>query len=257
MITTSSFHNLVFNNAAGAWSFSNPATVANDFTITASETATSGVTAPSGALTITGNYANTAGRFTHNSGTVTFDGNASSNQTVATNGQAFYSFIINNDEATYDDIIISGVLDINNTLTITDGNLEFSTNNPNINTAGNVTIGANGVITKGTGTWTFDGSSQTYTDSTTGVQDIGTVTIGPSTATTVATVTAMKVTNLTIGAGDELDITGDTLEITGNGTPFVITGTFTTDNSTVKYTSSSDTYITQTDYHDLWLGPGL
>ena len=80
-------------------------------------------------------------------------------QTVTTGGQAFYNVTLNNIQATYDRIIISGALDINGTLTITDGNLYLTTNNPNVTTAGNVSIASAGAVTKGTGTWTFDGTS--------------------------------------------------------------------------------------------------
>ena len=64
---------------------------------------------------------------------VTFIGNSSANQTVTTGGKAFYDVTLNNDEATYDDVIISGNLDVDGALTITDGVLELSTNNPTIN----------------------------------------------------------------------------------------------------------------------------
>jgi len=216
------------------------------------------LTAPgSSSFTVAGNWAN-SGTFTHNSGTVTFDGNASLDQTVTTNGQAFHNFTINNDEVSFDDIIISGALDVNNTLIITDGDLKLNANNPNVNIAGNVTIGASGAITKGTGIWTFDGTT-TYTDSTSGIQDIGVVTIGPSTTTTVNTADDLKVTSLTIGADDELDISNDTLTITGSGTPFTITsgGTFTIAGSTVKYISSLNTTITETNYNNLELSSSI
>ena len=64
---------------------------------------------------------------------------------------------------------------MNNTLTITNGDLDLSVNNPTVNTAGDVTIGASGSVAKGTSTWTFDGAgTSTLTGNS---QDLGNVTI--------------------------------------------------------------------------------
>ncbi len=68
----SSFYNLTFSGAAGAWSFtSNPAvTIANALSISNGT-----LTATSGTTTIGGNFTKTGGTFTHNSGTVVFNDN--------------------------------------------------------------------------------------------------------------------------------------------------------------------------------------
>ena len=72
MSSTSSFYNLTFSGAAGAWSFtSNPAvTVANALSISNGT-----VTATSNTTTIGGNFTKTGGTYTHNSGTVVFNDN--------------------------------------------------------------------------------------------------------------------------------------------------------------------------------------
>jgi len=117
---------------------------------------------------------------------------------------------------------------------LTYGNLKVR---PSANTitanfaSGTVTVGGNLTIGNGTNTSTVE--------ATTNDPDV-----------TVAGV-------LTIDTSATLNAGSGSWELTGSGTPFVISGTFNCNDSTVKYTSSSDTNITQTDYHDLWLGPGL
>ena len=85
---TSKFNKLTFNGIGGAWSFSNPADVGSDFTITVGI-----VTAPSGNLNVGGNWSN-GGTFTHNSGTVTFNGAA--NQSIGGNSTTFGTLTISN-----------------------------------------------------------------------------------------------------------------------------------------------------------------
>ena len=61
----------------------------------------------------------------------------------------------------------------------------------------------------------------------------------------------LKVTNvLNINAG-ELDASNKTIELAGSDTPFLVSGTFTPSNSTVKYTSPDDTNITAANYYHL------
>ena len=205
-------------------------------------------------VTVSGDWTFSATGTLTTSGTVTFDG--ALDQTIITGGMAFSGATINNTGTTNDDIIISGNLDVNGLFTLTDGQLRLDTNNPNINTAGDVSIGSSASITKGSGTWTFDGSSQTVTDSNSSKQDLGTVTIGPATTTSVSTASSITVTNMTIGANDTLDISSDTMTITGSGTPFVHNagGTFTVTGSTVAYIGTTATTLTPTTYNNLNVG---
>ena len=182
--------------------------------------------------------------------------NGTGNQTIITGGKPFWDVEFNNTGSPNDDLIISGTLDIDGNLTITDGELLLSTNNPNVNTAGNVSVGASGAITKGSGTWTFNGSgTNTWADSSAG-QDFGTVVVNGTTKI-INTNSNIKVTSLTIGSDDTLNISDDTLTLLGSGTPLVINsgGTFTTDSSTVVYAGSEDTNITTTAYNNLTLDP--
>jgi hypothetical protein len=195
-------------------------------------------------VSVGGNYTMSAsGTFTPSTDSlVTFTGNASADQTLTTGDKPFYAVTLNNTQGTYDDIDVSGILDIDGTLTITDGNLDLSLNDPAVNLAGNVSIASAGIWTKqdtGTPLVTFNGGSTTFADSSSGgPYDIGLVTIGPSTTTTLTTNTNMKLTDITIGADDTLDISGDTLYVDGN---YVNSNTLTATSSTVDFTKSSST----------------
>lgn len=154
---------------------------------------------------------------------------------------------------------LTSALDVNGTLTLDRGTLGMNGSNT-INTAGNVAINANGLYTKGSGAWTFDGTgTNTWTDNTSG-QDLGLVTIDGTTKT-VTLGSSVKAEKLTVT--DTLDLAGSgyTLALTGTGQagskPLTVTGTFDTDSSsTVDYTGSSATDITRLTYYNLGVKPG-
>ncbi|MBU4487832.1 MAG: filamentous hemagglutinin N-terminal domain-containing protein, partial [Candidatus Omnitrophica bacterium] len=222
-------------------------------------------------ITASGNWTN-SGTFTAGTSTVTLTGNASAHQTITTAGQAFYNLTLNNTQATYDQAIISGALDVNGTLTITDGTLNLLTNNPNVNTAGNVSIASAGAVTKGTGTWTFDGTTAaTYTDSTATPQNIGVVsinktdTVAPATNNKLTLASSMTVDTLTIdgtvGSADILDLGAGSYTLTlanagATATVLTVSGTLTPGTSTVKYSatnSAGNINVTTTTYNSLQL----
>lgn len=186
---------------------------------------------------LAGTWTPTGGTFT-TTGTLTMDGTA--NQTLTTDGQAFNNLTLNNTGAAASDrITISGNLDINGTLTITDGVLYLTTNNPNVNTSGNVTIAAAGAVTKGTGTWTFDGTS-TYTDSEATKSNIGPVVINGTSATLASsmTVDTMTVTSGTLNLGTS----GYTLKLANAGATadvLSVSGTLTVGTSTIQYAATN------------------
>lgn len=220
----------------------------------------------SGAFNVGGNWSN-SGTFTHNSGTVTFDG--ADPQTVTTGGQTFNNIILNNTGTVTtadDDVIISGNLDINGNLTITAGDLNLSTNNPNVNTAGNVSIA--GYVTKGTGTWTFDGTTATtYSEPNVVSQNIGDVVIAktdgnPDNNKVTLSVSAnnnLFVDTLNISANNTLDLNdqGYVLGILNNGatdTVLTVNGTLDTGVSTVMYSalnSGGNIKVAQIPYNTL------
>jgi len=121
------------------------------------------VSASNFAISVAGNWAN-SGTFTPQSGTVTLVGNSVADQTVTTSDQAFYNLTLNNDEDTHVKAVISGILDVNNDLTLTDGTLDLDTNDPNVFIGNALSIADGAVWTKGDGTTTFDGDACTLTD---------------------------------------------------------------------------------------------
>ncbi len=214
----------------------------------------------SGTINVFGNWT-TAAAITVNPGssTVIFDG--SSSQTITTNAKAFYNVTLNNTGAGGSDLITPvGNFDIDGTLTLTNGVLTLTdAGNPNVTIAYDLTINnsADPGITRGSGTWTFDGtngSSSFITDNTSGI-DLGAITLN-QTATPMGegendTVLGsnVKATSITVdgtgGSADTLSLGGSgfTLTLTGNGTPLVINGSFDSTNSTVKYAPTATTGV--------------
>jgi len=210
------------------------------------------ITADSNVFNVAGDWTN-GGTFTAGSSTVNLNGTAA-DQTVTTNGQAFSALTLNNTAtAGSDDVIISGALDVNGTLTITDGDLDVNTNDPNITTAGAVTNGTNGTIDTGSGTWTFDGSGTSdLTDNAATKQNLGAVTVDGTTKT-LRLLSSAKMTSVTVGPDDILNLNTSSydLELTGTGTPLTINGTFTPGTSTVTYTHATSATVTPTTYSGL------
>ena len=128
------------------------------------------------AINVGGSWTNSDGStaFMAGSSVVTFNG--SGDQTITSGGSAFNNLTLNNPGSSF---IINDNLDVNGILTLTSGNLDLITGNPdpNVNTSGDVTINTNGSVTKGTGTWTYDGTSTFMDNSSTGPQNLGTVVV--------------------------------------------------------------------------------
>ncbi|MDH3326099.1 MAG: hypothetical protein OEM38_05200, partial [Gammaproteobacteria bacterium] len=210
--------------------------------------------AAANAINVSGNWDATGGAFT-STGTVIFDGN--SNQTAITNAQAFNNLTLSNtgSNGTADNVIISGVLDVNGILTIADGDLDITTNNPTVNTAGAVSVGAAGSIdvSARTANWTFDGTS-ILTDASSAGQDFQDVVVN---GVSLNLASSVKVHTMTITAGTlHLGTSAYVLELDGTGTPFVNNGTFNEGVSTVKYTGSGmATNIALLPYNSLQLTP--
>lgn len=197
---------------------------------------------------VAGNWTNT-GTFTASTSTVNLTGNSSAHQTITTNAQAFKNLTLNNTQGTNDQIIISNTLDLNGDITITDGQLNLATYDPNVTLAGDVSIASAGSWTKqdnGSSTTTFDGDSgpHTFTDSSSGgPQDLGLVIVNNgATGNDVNTASNMKVTTLNIYPNNTLDIASDNLTIAGTGTPFTRSGAGTfasrVDKTTAEYPRS-------------------
>jgi len=155
-----SFYNLTFagsGGTAGAWAFQTDATTTNNFIIS-----NGSVTSTSGILSVGGNFSN-AGTFNHNSGTVNFYGTTSAtldsgcaNVDTCTNGY-FYNVTIDKTDANdaNDNLTLStSHLRIQNTLTITDGELIQATSGVDLSVRSE---GYNAVSVAAAGKWTNTG----------------------------------------------------------------------------------------------------
>lgn len=120
-------------------------------------------------IDLTGDWDNdSSATFTAGDSTITFEG--TTDQTITSSSDAFYDVIINNTGASgSDDIILTDDLDINNDLTITDGDLDQNTNTVNITLTGDWDMGGNGSLDAGASTETviLEGTAQTIYGSTT------------------------------------------------------------------------------------------
>ncbi|MDH3326500.1 MAG: CSLREA domain-containing protein, partial [Gammaproteobacteria bacterium] len=273
------FQNIIFNDAAGTATF----LLGGAIDVDGNVTVTDGIfdsSVTNYAITVGGNVSQAAiGQIEARASTLTVAGNvsisgaidntdynsstlilnsATADQTLTTSGAMLNNLTLNNTgpNGTADNLIIADALDTNGVLTITDGDLDLSTNDPNINTAGNIIIGASGStdVSAYTGTWTIDGTS-TLTDNT-GVQDFETLVVNSTGALTLAS--NAKVKSLNINASGSVNLASYILTIDGTGTPLVNGGTFTAGTSTVKYTGTTTaTNITNLAYSSLQLTPSL
>ena len=136
----------------------------------------------------------------------------------------------------------TGALDVNGNLTIGNGINTGATasGNPNINLYGNLTIAANAVYTKGTGTTSFKKSgTQTWTDSTTGgAQDLGTVSIS-GTGATVNLGSAVTASTITVSPSQTLSTNG---AHTLNAQTLINNGTFTGTNGIINLSGTGQTF---------------
>jgi len=227
-------------------------------------------------LKLFGNWTNAGTTQNASFSTLTLDGTA--NQTITTNAKTFWNVTLNNAGVVGSDkIIISGALDIDGTLTLTNGNLDLSTNNPNLTLTMDLVINntADPAITRGSGTWTFDGGSESYVSDYTAGIDLGNIVLnktagGPdaSTYNILDLGSNVKMTSINIdgtaGSYDTLNLgfSGYTLTLTGNGTPLTIgtnavfnAGT----NSTLKFAPAGTTGVTvpAKTYHNIEFNKAL
>lgn len=141
------FYDVVINKPSGTATFStNSIEILNDFSIL------SGTCAISGSLSmfLHGDWTHTAGVFTCNTSTVSFDDFQSDILSTSASTRAFYHVIVNSP------VFMNDSIDINGDITINPGH-SLTTNNFNITVARSWTN--NGTFTPGTGTVTFDGSA--------------------------------------------------------------------------------------------------
>ncbi|MCK5475338.1 MAG: hypothetical protein KAI71_02010 [Candidatus Pacebacteria bacterium] len=213
-------------------------------------------------ITVSGSWVN-SGTFTAATSTVTFD---ATSDTKAINSTGASTATFNNlvlgtgsGTATWD---LGSALDVDGNLTIDYGTLGQGANN--ITLEGNLSIGASGNFTSGSGTFTFDGTTTPVTwNNAATIDDLGTVVIDGTTKT-VNLISSVQATSITVGADDILGLasSGYTLTISGSGTagsrPFIVnnaSGLGEGTSSTVKFTGTSATEIEEETYYHLELAP--
>jgi len=157
-------------------------------------------------------------------------------------------------------------VDVDGVLTVGDGTnlvtVNATANDPTINVNGNFILSDNTAWTASdTAAFTFDGSSQSWTDSNAdSKEDLGLVTVDGSTLT-VTLGSSVKATKVTVTDILSLANSSYSLTITGSGQttsrPFIVNGTLTENtNSSVIYTGSSATDIEDETYASLTLNNG-
>ncbi|MGE0267025.1 MAG: LamG-like jellyroll fold domain-containing protein [Candidatus Omnitrophota bacterium] len=200
-----------------------------------------------GTMDLTGNWDSTGGSLNAGTGTITFNG--TSDQTITSDTESFYNILLNNTGSSgNDDIILSDALDINGTLTITDGNLDSGTNNVNINLAGNWLMGASGSLAAGSGVSTviLDGDNQSITGSTTfrNLTKIESTDNSSNTTLTIAASSTQTITNT-------LNLTGldddDRLVLQSNSSGVRFTFDVTGSSQTVSFLNIMDSQASSND----------
>jgi hypothetical protein len=202
LTSTSKFYDVTFNGTGGAWAFSDNADVEDDFTIT-----TGSVTAPSGTLNIAKNFSN-SGTFTHNSGTVVFNG-----VTQSITGATTFNNLTHSGASALTLTLNSATTVVGN-ITNDDGTLAL--NNINLTIGGNYLNSVMNGLTPGSGSVIFNkaSGSQTLSMETGGdfsnIQHTG--------AGTLQLLSDLTMTgNLTNSAGI-LSVNGNNIIIGGNWT---------------------------------------
>ncbi len=138
---------------------------------------------------------------------------------------------------------IAGILTIGTGTTFDAGANDFSITGNWVNNGSFSASGAQTVSYTGTGSPTIGGSATTTFNNLT-INKSG----GTATANADFTVTSV----FTIQAGTFAG-SARTITLAGSGTPLVVTGTFTVNTSTIKYTSATGANVTGTSYYNLTL----
>jgi hypothetical protein len=240
----SNFDTLVFNGSSGGWSF------ADSTTIDVNLTMTDGTLSGTNDITVSGGYVTGNGDINLTDGTFLLDGDGNFG---GTNDWDFSSLTFGNGAG-----ITATTATGSGTITVS-GNLSVAVNQT-LSGSKSFTVSGGGATGDGTitltgGTFLLDGdgnfggaSNWTFYNLTFGNGADATTT----TKTGAGNVIISNV--LTIADSQILDASDDTWTLSGSGTPFVKTGTFTANSSTVVYSGSSPTNITSTTYNNLNIG---
>ncbi len=182
-VVAGTYDDLTVNNAGTGFRLQGDVTVNDDLAVTAGtlDTDSNGdaVGGTVSNMAVKGN-ANFMGTFNaRGASTVTlFNDGVDEIKILTTGSNAFQNLIINHTASTTKTARVSGALDIDGTFTLSAGVLDLATNNVVVNVAGNVSIANGASVTKATSSaWTFDGTTQAFTDNNVTKQNLGVVVI--------------------------------------------------------------------------------
>lgn len=184
--------------------------------------------------------------------TVTVQGTM--DQSIISASESFYNLVINNTGAPgSDDIILADALDVDGSLSITDGDLDANTNDVQINVGGNWVMGGSGSFDEGTSTVVFDAAagSATITSSSYSFYNISFASAGAGTATFVL--------QDALGVEGTLVLTTGTLDANSSGDYAVNVngnwrnngGTFAARSGTVTLTGGDQAVYGSTTFYNL------
>ena len=128
---------------------------------------------PSTKIIVKGNWLNNGTFIKSGSGTVTFSSTVA-DQSVDPGSSTFPAMVLSNSGFS---IRISDHINIDGNLTLSAGILDLNTDDKNVNIAGHVVITNGAVWTKGSGTVTFDGGEQNFTDNNGSTTNIGIIVV--------------------------------------------------------------------------------
>ena len=188
-------------------------------------------------INVSGNWVN-SGTFTHNNGTVTFDGSS----TQAFSGtNTFYNLTIANTHAT-NKVTASGTLAVNNNLQIDDGIFVSASDYENVTIASGATLELSDDITV-SGNWTNNGTL-THNDKAVTFDGSGTSAITGSTSFYDFTcTTAGKTLEFSSTSGEVQTVTG-TFTLTGaDGNLITVAPSVSDDQADINISNSNVSYI--------------
>jgi hypothetical protein len=209
-VLTYIYNNIVIGGSSGTKTLAGATTVNSNLTVNVG--VTFDVTSSGDYSVSVGGSLENNGTFSAREGTVTFNG--ADDQIFTSGSSSYYNIILNNAGGDDKLLTISGNLIIDNDLTLTDGSLDFDTNDPDISIAGDLVIADGAVWTKGSGTATFDGVTQFMSDANNTPNNLGNALIN-STVMTVTTDATFTSVQISLGGKNILN-TGKTLAITGD-----------------------------------------
>lgn len=223
-----------------------------DFTVNGNVTFSSDITkieTQNHTITVGGNWSNSADSLL---GTLNLVFNSAGVQTLNSGGTtAPYTFnnLTHSGAGTLqlvtNDLNVDGVFTNQN-----GGTFDADTNDKNMTFAGNWNNTTGGIFTRGSGTLTFDGTSD-ITDSSANTASLGSMVISGS-----ATLKSWLIVDSVSGAGTlSLGTSNNTLTISGTGTPLTVATFQKGTGSRVKYTGADSTTVAAVNYYNLELLP--